>query len=149
MEEDDPPQGFFILGERPEVEVFAGPFYERLLADGQRQLGFRVTPRKLNKMGVCHGGVLALFADIQGGPLKRALNLAVDSPTINLSMDFVASAPRGSWVQSQPQLVRQTGGLLFFESKLHADGELCARVSGIYRLKPNGHGSSRRISSSA
>ena len=138
-EKDEPPAGFVELTGRPEAERFAGPFYERTLDDGIRQLGFRVTPRKLNKMGVCHGGALALFADIQSGALKRSLGLAVDSPTINLTIDFVASAPKGSWVQSQPELVRQTGGLLFFESKLLADGHICARVNGIYRLRPGGH----------
>lgn len=139
MDDDNPPDGFVMLADRPEAERFAGPFYERALADGARQLGFRVSRRKLNKMGVCHGGILALFADIQGSPLKRALGIAMDSPTINLTVDFVASAPAGAWVQSQPELVRKTGGLMFFESKFLADGELCARVNGIYRLKPGGH----------
>lgn len=139
LNEDNPPDGFEVLTNRPDVEAFAGPFYERRAADGSRQLGFRVTRRKLNKMGVCHGGVLALFADIQGSPLKRSLGLAMDSPTINLNIDFVASAAAGAWVQSQPELVRQTGGLLFFEARFLADGLLCARVNGIYRLKPDGH----------
>lgn len=132
---DDPPEGFARMTNRAALEKIVGPFYERATADGARQLGFRVTANKLNRMGVCHGGLLALFADLQGGPVKRLLGLEGDSPTVNLGIDFVAPVPAGAWVHSQPQLVRRTRGMLFFEAKFFADGELCARISGIYRLK--------------
>jgi len=132
---DAPPEGFVRLTDRAAIEGIAGPFYQRLVEGAPPQLGFRVTPRKLNKMGVCHGGLLALFADLQGGPVKRLLDIEGDSPTVNLGIDFVAPVPAGAWVHSQPQLVRRTRGMLFFEAKFFADGELCARISGIYRLK--------------
>jgi len=137
--QDNPPEGFTRLEDRAEIENSAGPFYERLMSDDWLQLGFRVTPRKLNKMGACHGGVLAMFADIQGSVVKRRLKLAGDSPTINLGMDFVSPARSGTWVWSQPELVRHTGGMLFFQAIVHADSEICMRVNGIYRLRPEGH----------
>lgn len=111
-----------------------GPFYERRTAEGRWQLGFRVTPANLNSMGVCHGGVLALFADIQGSALKKYLGLQLQSPTVSISIDYVAPAPAGAWVQSEPELVRRTGTLLFFHSMIYAGETLCARASGIYRL---------------
>lgn len=138
LDNDMPPEGFVQLRDRAEAEMFAGPFYERQLPDGARQIGFRVTSRKLNKMGMCHGGVLALFADIQGSVIKRRLKISVDTPTINLGIDFVAPARAGAWVWSQPELVRHSGGLLFFQSMVHADEQICIRVSGIYRLRPGG-----------
>lgn len=138
-DEDNPPEGFVPLGARAEIEKSVGPFYERQMEDGTQQLGFRITPRKLNKMGACHGGVLAMFADIQGTLLKRRLAIAADTPTINLGMDFVAPARAGAWVWSQPELVRHTGGMLFFQAIVHADSEICMRVNGIYRLRPAGH----------
>ncbi len=139
LDEDNAPDGFSQLRGRAEAEMFAGPFYERRTADGQWQLGFRVTRRKLNKMGVCHGGVIALFADIQGTALKKTLGLHVESPTINISVDYAASAPAGAWIQSQPELVRRTPALLFFQSLFLADGTVCARASGIYRLRRTPH----------
>lgn len=132
---DNPPEGFVPLPDRAEIENSAGPFYGRLMADGATQLGFRVTARKLNNMGICHGGVLAMFADIQGSVVKRRLNILADSPTINLGIDFVAPAREGAWVWSQPELVRHTGGMIFFQSLVHADSDICMRVNGIYRLK--------------
>jgi len=139
-DDDAPPSGFEPLRDRPDAELFAGPFYERELPDGTRQLGFRVTERKLNNMGMCHGGVLALFADIQAGVIKRAMKISADAPTINLSIDFVAPARLGAWVWSRPEVVRQTGGLLFLQSMVHADDQICLRLSGIYRLRPRGDG---------
>lgn len=133
-ETDRPPAGFRPLLGRAEVEMVAGPFYERRTADGQCQLGFRVTPRKLNRMGVCHGGVLAVFADIQGSALKKSLDLVAESPTVTLGIDYAAPAHAGAWVQSQPELVRQTATLLFFHALFYADDTLCARASGIYYL---------------
>ncbi|WP_165816110.1 PaaI family thioesterase [Kumtagia ephedrae] len=136
---DRPPAGFRPLLGRAEVEMVAGPFYERRTAGGQWQLGFRVTPRKLNRMGVCHGGVLAVFADIQGSALKKSLDLVAESPTVTLGIDYAAPAHAGAWVQSRPELVRQTATLLFFHALFYADDTLCARASGIYYL------SSRRL----
>ncbi|MBX3573546.1 MAG: PaaI family thioesterase [Mesorhizobium sp.] len=138
-DEDNPPEGFVQLADRPEIEKSAGPFYERILEDGRRQLGFRVSARKLNKMGACHGGVLAMFADIQGSVVKRRLGITADTPTINLGMDFVAPAREGAWVWSEPGLVRHTGGMIFFQATVHADSEVCMRVNGIYRIRPSGH----------
>lgn len=135
LNEDRPPEGFRPLLGRADAEMNAGLFYERRAGDGYWQLGFRVTPRKLNKMGICHGGVLAIFADIQGGALKKSLGLRIDSPTVNLSIDYAAPALAGSWVQSQPELVRRTRSLLFFHAMFYADETLCARASGIYRLR--------------
>jgi uncharacterized protein (TIGR00369 family) len=132
--EDRPPEGYRPLLGRADAERTAGPFYERQTDEGHWQLGFRVTSRKLNKMGVCHGGVLATFADIQGGALKKSLGLMVDSPTINISIDYVGPAPAGAWVHSTPELVRHTGRLLFFQAIFYADEVVCARASGIYRL---------------
>lgn len=129
-----PPAGFEAMAGRAAVERLVGPFYERMGPDGRWQLGFRVTPVKLNQMGVCHGGVIALFADIQGSVLKRTLGLVAKTPTVRLDLDYVGPARPGAWVQAEPRVVAVTRGLLFFESLVLADDVACARVSGIYRI---------------
>lgn len=132
---DDPPEGFFRMPDRPAIETPAGPFYQRQVAGGGWQMGFRVTTPKLNPMGFCHGGVLATFADAQGAVIKQARGLAVASPTVNLTLDYVDGAAEGDWVWSEPELVRETGTLLFFQSLLKVEDRICVRVSGIYRLQ--------------
>lgn len=137
---DRPPEGFTPLRNRGSGEGTAGPFYIRQCAAGEGgdggawQLGFRVTAAKLNPAGVCHGGILATFADVQGSAVKRGLGLTGWSPTVNLSLDYVAPAPEGAWVQSTPELVRRTRSLLFVQAVLRADGDPCLRVSAIYKL---------------
>lgn len=133
--DDDPPAGYHPMPDRPAIEAHTGPFYQREIAPGRWQMGFRVTTAKLNPMGFCHGGVLATFADAQGAVLKLARGLAVASPTVNLTLDYVDSAPEGAWVWSEPDLVRETGTLLFFQSLLKVEDRICVRVSGIYRLQ--------------
>lgn len=132
--DDNPPEGFHPIPDRPAIEAHTGPVYQREIAPGRWQLGFRVTTAKLNPMGFCHGGVLATFADTQGTALKRALGLAVASPTVNLTLDYVSPAAEGDWVWSEPELLRETGTLLFFQSLLKVEDRVCVRVSGIYRL---------------
>lgn len=132
--EDAPPEGFTQLTGRMPIEAHAGPFYERCTERGVWQLGFRVTTAKLNGFGICHGGVLATFADIQGSALKKTLGLKGKSPTVTLSLDYAGPAPEGAWVQSTPELVRETGSMLFFRALIEADGVPCLRASGIYRL---------------
>lgn len=131
---DNPPAGYEQLPDRVAYEKQAGPFYRRLGPSGRWQMGFRVTEGKLNAMGVCHGGVLATFADVLGSAVKRNLGLVRRSPTITLSLDFAAPAPLGAWVDSEPELVRETGSMLFISAIARADGVICLRASGIYRL---------------
>jgi len=127
-------EGFSPMPDRPEAERFAGPFYLRADA-GRWQIGFRVKQRHLNRLGICHGGILATFADLQGHALKKNEGLQGDSPTITLSLDYVAPVQLGQWVEVEPTIVRRTPGLLFFQSLITADGQVALRASGIYKLR--------------
>lgn len=130
---DQPPPGFHALSGRAECEAFAGPYYLREL-EGVWSMGFRVHPRHLNKMGVCHGGILATFADALGTAVKRNVGLRVETPTVTLTVDYVAPVRPGTWVQATPQLVAQTRRLLNIHSLIGADGETVARMNCIYRI---------------
>ena len=112
-----------------------GPFYgkwtgERLL------LGFRVEERHTNPLKMCHGGMLATFADMlmpcavmyQSEMARRFL------PTISLQIDYMGPAPLGSWVQGQADVLRTTRNMLFSQGLVTADGEPALRVSGIFKM---------------
>jgi uncharacterized protein (TIGR00369 family) len=131
--DDAPPAGFRPLTGRAECESFAGPYY-LAESDGAWSMGFRVQPRHLNKMGVCHGGILATFADALGTAVKRGQGLRVETPTITLTVDYVAPVRPGTWVQATPKLVAQTRKLLNFHSLITADGETVARMNCIYKI---------------
>lgn len=108
-----------------------GPVY--LHQDGGR-LGFRVASHHLNPVGGCHGGAMATFADMQIAAVRPGLGTeAGHMPTINLSVDYLAPAPPGSWVEAAVSLVKLTRTLAFTQALITADGELVARTTGIYR----------------
>jgi uncharacterized protein (TIGR00369 family) len=112
-----------------------GPLYAKW--DGARLLlGFRVEERHTNPLKMCHGGMLATFADMlipcasmyQGDTARRFL------PTISLQIDYMSAAPLGSWVQGEADVLRTTRNMLFGQGLVTADGEPALRVSGIFKL---------------
>ncbi len=112
-----------------------GPLYARL--DGERfQLGLRIEQQHTNPLGICHGGMLATFADMllpcvilyEPGFERRFL------PTISLQVDFLAPAALGAWVQGQGEVLRRTRSMVFAQGLVTADGVPALRVSGIFKL---------------
>jgi uncharacterized protein (TIGR00369 family) len=114
-----------------------GPLYARL--HGERlQLGFRVEARHTNPLDMCHGGMLALFADMLM-PCAVMYQVASERrflPTISLQLDYLASAPRGAWVHGEAEVLRSTRNMVFTQGLIYADGALAVRVSGVFKQGP-------------
>lgn len=130
---DNPPEGYERIPNRTEGEDFTGPYYLRQRGE-EVSMGFRVHRRHLNGAGVCHGGFLAIFADLLGIPLKRGLGISGISLTVNLGLDFVRPVPMGAWVEATPEVVRNTAKMLFFQTLITANGEVCVRANGTFRM---------------
>lgn len=105
--------------------------------DGERLLmGFRVGPRQCNPGQVCHGGMLATFADMLlpiASRFQANMELGM-MPTVNLTCDFLAPAPLGSWVEGKAEPVKITKNLLFAQGSVTADGNLVLRANGIFKI---------------
>ena len=98
------------------------------------RLAFRVGPEHVNPIGFCHGGALATFADSQVAAIRdRAFDGTAHSPTISLTIDYLASVPLGALVEMEVTLVRRTRTMLFTQALLMVDGENVARSNAIYR----------------
>jgi uncharacterized protein (TIGR00369 family) len=132
----DIPAGFVPLQVPGEFIRVNGPLYLRH-EGGLVLLGFRVEPRHTNPMGICHGGMLASFADMLL-PIsvhhKRADVGMRFLPTISLQLDYLAPAPLGAWVQGEAQVLRVTRTMVFAQGLVSADGEPALRVSGIAKI---------------
>ncbi len=112
-----------------------GPFHAKW--DGTTFiLGLRIEDKHCNAAGACHGGMVASVADvlltvgsnIQGGQ-SRFL------PTVSMTCDFLAPAPRGSWLEGRVEILRVTRNLLFASGLLEVPGEgLVARASAVMKL---------------
>jgi len=114
-----------------------GPLYARVVGD-RLQMGFRVEERHANPLKICHGGMLATFADMllpciamyQADTERRFL------PTISLQVDYLSQAALGAWVQGQGEVLRSTRNMIFVQAMVEADGVPAMRVSGIFKQGP-------------
>lgn len=133
----DPPAGFVPLQTVGEFIDLIGPIY--LLQRGDVvKLGFRVEPRHTNPMRICHGGMLASFADMLL-PISVHRKSSVGMrflPTISLQLDYLAPAPLGAWVEGEAQVLRVTRSIVFAHGLISADGTPAVRVSGIAKIGP-------------
>lgn len=133
----DIPEGFRVVSVGGHFVAHNGPLYVRLI-DGRVQVGFRVQSHHTNPLGICHGGMLATFADMlipcaamyEPGLERRFL------PTISLQVDYMGAAPLGAWVQGEGQVLRTTRNMLFGQALVTANGEPALRVSGVFKRGP-------------
>lgn len=125
------PPGFELLAPNNPYWAQFGPVY----ADRQKRLlGFRVEQHHCNPVRSLHGGALATFADMQLMALPEYDGqLESHAPTISLSVDYIAPAPQGAWVEAEVVVDRTTRRLLFLRSLLTADGQIIARSTALYR----------------
>ena len=130
------PAGFIALPFKGDEHFLSltGPLYAK--RDGEKLvLGFRVEQRHCNIGGICHGGMLMTFADMQLG-----LGARFDSeedigfmPTVSMTADFLAPAPLGAWVEGRTDLLRSTRNFLFCQCVVTSNGSPAMRASGIMK----------------
>ena len=99
-------------------------------------MGFRVEPRHCNPGQVCHGGMLATFADMVL-PIAARFQAKMDmgmTPTVNLTCDYLAPAPLGAWVEGRAEAVRVTKNLLFAQGIATAGETPVLRANGIFKI---------------
>jgi uncharacterized protein (TIGR00369 family) len=131
------PDGFRPVRIGGPFVAHTGPLFARI-EDGRVQLGFRVEPRHTNPLGICHGGMLATFADmlIPCASMYHPGQEAGFLPTISLQVDYMGSAPLGSWVQGEGEVLRTTRNMLFGQAMVTCNGEPAMRVSGVFKQGP-------------
>jgi uncharacterized protein (TIGR00369 family) len=133
------PAGFAPLRLSMGLLEVLGPLYGKWTED-RLALGFRVELRHCNPAQVAHGGMLATFADMLLPIAARFQSKAELGflPTVNLTCDYLAPAPLGSWVEGRAELVKTTRNLLFAQGLAMADGEPVLRANGIFKISSAG-----------
>ncbi len=129
------PPGFELTGLTDPYSVQFGPVY---IDRDTSRLGFRVEEKHLNPVGTCHGGAISTFADMQIMLANEGVGTSAGhTPTISLTVDYLAPPPLGAWVVADVEIVKRTRTLIFTQALIHADGDqLVARTTGIYRYLP-------------
>jgi len=137
VQTDAVPAGFVPLPFKGDEHFLSltGPLYAKR-ENKTLVLGLRVEQRHCNIAGICHGGMLMTFADMQLG-----LGARFDSeeefgfmPTVSMTADFLAPAPRGAWIEGRTDLLRSTRNFLFCQCIVTSNGAPAMRASGIMKL---------------
>ena len=103
-------------------EQRAGPFYEKLDADGRGRSAFRAEPRHMNGGGFMHGGCLLTFADSAIFTFAREALGDHHGVTVNLSGDFLDSARVGELIEATGEVTRGGHKTIFVRGLATADG---------------------------
>lgn len=131
------PDGFVAIDVGGGFMGVNGPLYARWTGSCV-QMGFRVQARHVNPLSICHGGMMATFADmlIPCAAMYQAEMERRFLPTISLQLDYLGPSPLGAWVQGEAQVLRTTRNLLFGQGLVSADGQAVLRLSGVFKIGP-------------
>ena len=126
------PEGFELIPEGLGYTDTLQPCY-RKLEGSEVSFGLIVESQHGNSMGICHGGVLMTLADIAAASgLNMARGVRAGSPTINLSVDFIASAKRGQWIQADIEGTSIKRRFGFSRGVISTSRGVVARFSGTF-----------------
>jgi len=104
--------------------------------DGIAACVLRLGPQHLNRLGVLHGGLVAMLLDNAAGLAVRNFSRDDETPAVTVSMavNYISTGK----AEEVTATARITGGgrtLKFAEAELHdLDGKLLATASGAYKL---------------
>jgi acyl-coenzyme A thioesterase 13 len=119
----------------------ASPFMELLGALHDRgtgadyRLGLRIEAHHANRIGQCHGAVLAALADVH---LLRMIALThtprLTLVTTHLGLDYLSAAPLGAWLEASGRIDRMGRTLCHSSGIITADGKPVLRATGVFQI---------------
>jgi len=139
----EPPAGFEPHFRKSPVTDPWEPLYSRR---GQRlvEIGTMLKAAHCNSRGFAHGGVIAALADnamgLSYGEARRHDGVgdraapATGALTVSLSLDYLAPAKVGQWLQITPRVLKAGRSMGFVDALIVADGETIARASATFRI---------------
>jgi uncharacterized protein (TIGR00369 family) len=129
-----PPTGFARHDRRSPLTDPWEPLYARTSGDVV-VLGLRADDAHTNSRGFVHGGLLSALADnAMGLSCGRRLGGAASLVTVSLSVDFLAAALKGQWLEFDTVCVKPGSTLCFAQAFVTADGQPCAKAHGVFRV---------------
>jgi uncharacterized protein (TIGR00369 family) len=133
---ENPLEGFHRIPSGGGFNLFVGPVYGRLRG-GKLTLGLRIKPRHLNPHQTMHGGAVACFVDMQAYVAQRDGGVPDHlTPTINMSIDYLAPIVSGDWLQADTSLLKATRNLLFTSTVGMVGDTPVFRSSCIFKIGP-------------
>lgn len=134
--EGPPPERDWRLIDDGPFERLTGSMYwtrDRLVEHEPIRLGFRVLEKHCNPNGACHGGMMATFLDMVLGMAVETATGA-GGPTMTLSIDYLAAALPGQWIESRTRLVHASYRSGYCDTVVSGPDGPVARANGMWRL---------------
>jgi len=133
------PEGFELLpGCEQGFLQLIGPLYVNQQGRAPNHtpvIGLYLDERHLNYSRGAHGGLLATIADMQGAAVRAMANLGdAATPTVSLSIEFIAPAPSGAWLELHSYVTGKTKTMLFSRAELIHGDRVIAHTTGIYKI---------------
>lgn len=125
------PSDFKILEHRSAYGELIGPIYQKVL-NKKYVLGFLVTEKHINLGGFAHGGMLATFADIVMGHFDNR-DFEGKTVTIRMTIDYIAVAHLGDWVEGSSRLVKETKKFSFVDTIISTKKRKILTASAIFK----------------
>jgi len=140
------PDGFTRIERGGHFLGSLGPLYAKKTESGI-VIAMRIEEKHLNTRGIAHGGMLVTLADSALGiaiatshadraPAERASTAAGAPPrafvTVNLSVDFIASAHEGDFVEAHVDIEKVGARLAFATCFLQVAKRRVLRASGVF-----------------
>ena len=122
----------------------AGPMFvlRTGLVEEPLRFGMTIEHRHCNRMGFCHGGLIATFVDLALGVCAIEIGgHDWGGPTINLGVEFLQAAPKGDWIESRVVLQHTTRSLLFVTGTIIGSPGKIASATALFkqpRPRPGG-----------
>lgn len=130
----DIPEGFERHDRKSPVTAPWEPIYRRYSGDTV-VLAIRAAEAHCNGRGFVHGGLISALADnAMGLSCARKMGDVASLVTVNLNVDFLASAHVGQWLEFDTVFVRPGGTLSFAQLFVTADGQPVARANAVFRV---------------
>jgi len=130
----DIPAGFEPHDRKSPVTAPWEPLYRRIAGETV-VLGLRAREAHCNGRGFVHGGLISALADnAMGLSCGRRMGDLASLVTVSLTVDFLASAHVGQWLEFDTVFVKPGGTLSFTQAFVTADGQPCARANAVFRV---------------
>ena len=129
----DVPAGF-------EPSERTGPFLDMIgpvyTCTGERGilLGLRARAEHCNARGFVHAAVLAALLDVVCGRNCGALTEHPSLVTVSLTVDYVAAARDGEWLEASATVTRVGRRLAFADGRIDVDAKPVAKASAVFAV---------------
>ena len=131
-----PPAGFVELTDPGPFLAHVGPLYVRTSGDDSPVIGLCAADEHANASGAVHGGLLATLCDSACGQTIRAqaddgISGAV---TISLTVDYLAPAKSGDWLEARTKVEKLGARLAFADCSVTASGRQVVRARAVFSV---------------